>query len=208
MTPNKSTYVQGRALRGYSLTELLVTMTVLLLVSAIMAAGVPSALRAYTDVVDASNAQVLLATTVTRLRDELSMANPDERTMDIDGDKKVSSFTSLETGYKVSFAPNNKGNLCKQEEASGPGASSDSEPVKTLLIPTKNADIGSKVNLCVTYESIKYDESKGVFEVSGLKVVDYTPDSSGEEPEGLIEGDTFAGAQYKGVLEIRLLAAP
>lgn len=206
MTPNKSTYVQGRAQRGYSLTELLVTMTVLLLVSAIMVAGVPSALRTYTDVVDASNAQVLLATTVTRLRDELSMANPDKRTMDIDGEGIVSSFTSLETGYTVSFFSNKKGNLCKQEEASGPGAVKNSEPVKTLLIPTKNADIGSKVNLCVTYDSIKYDEAKGVFEVSGLKVVDYTP--TAEEPDGLIEGDTFAGAQYKGVLEIRLLAAP
>ena len=66
-----------RSQAGFSFAELLVTLTVLVLVSAIVAAGVPSAYRAYINTVDAANAHLLLATTSTRLRDVLSVADPD-----------------------------------------------------------------------------------------------------------------------------------
>lgn len=209
---------QRRARQGYSLSELLVAMTVLMLVSAIMVAGIPSAFRAYANVVDASNAQVLLATTATRLRDELSMANPDKSTMDIDASNVVKSFTSLETGYKVTFLSDDKGNLCKREQAVGAGASSTSTAIETPLIPTKDAGTGGKVNLRATYDNITYNTSKGIFEIKNLRVVAYEPveagdeegdpDPSQEKPARLITGDTYAGAHYKGVLEIRVLAAP
>lgn len=208
---------QQRVQQGYSLSELLVAMTVLMLVGAIMVAGIPSAFRAYTNVVDASNAQVLLATTATRLRDELSMANPDKGTMEINASNVVTSFTSLETGYKVTFLSDDKGDLCKREQAIGVGASSTSEAIVTPLIPTKSTRTG-RVNLCATYDGITYNKSKGVFEVKNLRVVAYEPVEAGneeddsvsseEESAGLITGDTYAGAHYQDVLEIRVLAAP
>lgn len=59
---------------GFTLTELMATMVILLLVAGIVAAGIPAAARAYVKVVDAANAQVLLSTTMTVLRDELGQA--------------------------------------------------------------------------------------------------------------------------------------
>lgn len=222
MRYEKGTRAHDRAQRGYSLTELLVTLTVLMLVTAIMATAVPSALRAYAKVVDASNAQVLLATTATRLRDELSMANPDTSTMNLDGSNVMTSFTSLETGYQVTFFSDDMGDLCKREKAVGSGASNDSTAVETPLIPTKDERPGGTATLCATYDSITYSQSKGVFEVNNLRVVKFEPvaDESPDDPEEgdpqssdddaaqLIEGESFAGAQYRGVLEIRVLAAP
>ena len=60
--------------RGFTLAEMLITMLILLMVSSVVAMGVPSAVRAYSKVVDAANAQLLLSTTVTQLRRELSLA--------------------------------------------------------------------------------------------------------------------------------------
>ena len=61
----------NRARRGFTLAEALVTILILLLATAIVAAGLPAAVRAYHDVVDAANAEVLLSTTMTALREEL-----------------------------------------------------------------------------------------------------------------------------------------
>ena len=60
--------------RGFTLTELLITLIILLMVTAIVAAGIPLAARAYQKLVDASNAQLLMSTTMTELRGELSTA--------------------------------------------------------------------------------------------------------------------------------------
>ena len=59
---------------GFTLTELFATIVILLLVAGIVAGGVPAAARAYEQVVDGANAQLLLSTTMTVLRDELSQA--------------------------------------------------------------------------------------------------------------------------------------
>ncbi len=64
----------NRAGRGFSLAETLMALLILLLATAVAAAGLPAAVRAYHDVVDAANAEVLLATTMTALRDELGSA--------------------------------------------------------------------------------------------------------------------------------------
>ena len=47
---------------------------ILLMVTSIVAAGIPVAATAYSKVVMASNAQLLLSTTMTNLRDELATA--------------------------------------------------------------------------------------------------------------------------------------
>ncbi len=56
---------------GFTFTETLVAVVILVMVSA---TALPAAMNAYRNAVDAANAQVLLSTTVNALRDELSTA--------------------------------------------------------------------------------------------------------------------------------------
>lgn len=64
--------LSGRS--GFTLSETLMAILILLMVSSIVAAGIPVAANAYSKVVMASNAQLLLSTTMTNLRDELGTA--------------------------------------------------------------------------------------------------------------------------------------
>ncbi len=63
-----------RSRGGYTLAEVLMAILILMLATAIVAAGIPAAVRAYNNVVDAANAEVLLSTTMIALRDELGSA--------------------------------------------------------------------------------------------------------------------------------------
>lgn len=60
---------------GMTLGEVLISVLILLMLTAIVAEGIPLAQRAYYKVVDSANAQVLLSDTLTVLRDELSMTS-------------------------------------------------------------------------------------------------------------------------------------
>ena len=66
----KIIYRKHHAIHGFTLAETLLAVLILLMVSSIVAAGIPSARRAYEKVVLASNAEVLLSTTITTLRHE------------------------------------------------------------------------------------------------------------------------------------------
>lgn len=59
---------------GFSLSETLIAILILLMVSAIVAGAIPTASNVYIKTVDAANAQLLLSTTITKLRDEFSTA--------------------------------------------------------------------------------------------------------------------------------------
>ena len=59
---------------GFTLAETLMAILILLLVSSVIAAGIPAAVSAYTKAVDAASAHTLLSTTVNALRNELSAA--------------------------------------------------------------------------------------------------------------------------------------
>ncbi len=60
---------------GFSLAETLVALIIILLVSSIIAAGMPAAQKALVNVRESANAQVFLSTTLTELRNELSTAS-------------------------------------------------------------------------------------------------------------------------------------
>jgi len=59
---------------GFTLVETMLALAILVLMTGIVAMGVPVAMRTYTQAVNGSNAQLLLATTATELRNELGMA--------------------------------------------------------------------------------------------------------------------------------------
>jgi type II secretory pathway pseudopilin PulG len=60
--------------RGFSLAETLICILILLMVSAIVGAAIPTASNVFVKTVDAANAQVVLSTAMTALRDELGTA--------------------------------------------------------------------------------------------------------------------------------------
>ena len=59
---------------GFTLAETLLAVMILLLVSTIVATGVPAAQNAYEKVIVGANAQTMLSTAITALRDELGTA--------------------------------------------------------------------------------------------------------------------------------------
>ena len=94
---NRKTY---RRHGGFTLAETMMTMLILVMVGAILVAGVPTAVHAYERVVDAANAQLLLSTTVSRLEEELSTAV--EVWMTGEGtSKKLAGFSHYQGGYRI-----------------------------------------------------------------------------------------------------------
>ena len=66
---------RARAKGGFTLTEMLVTMLILVLASSLLATGIPVAIDTYQKTVKSANAQAALSTTATALRRELSLAS-------------------------------------------------------------------------------------------------------------------------------------
>lgn len=82
---------------GLTLAETLLTVVILLLASGIVATGMPAAVSAYRNAIDAANAQVLLSAAVNALRGELSTA----RDVEVSDDKKTIIYTDAETGSRM-----------------------------------------------------------------------------------------------------------
>ena len=82
---------------GFTLAETLVCVLILLMVTGIVAAALPTASNVYTGAVDAANAQILESTAITVLRDELSTARDilcnEEQTQ-----QSIIMYRSAETG--------------------------------------------------------------------------------------------------------------
>ena len=162
----------GRARGGFTLVELIATMAVLLLVGSVVATGVPVAQQAYTNAVDASNAQLLLSTCATSLRDRLAVADPatiETSTPAADASEKTYvTFESMETGLLTQIKSSADQGLFVQEAPTA--EASEALVSKTPLVPGKAA-IGARESLVVRIEGISYDSANGVFTVRGLEVV-------------------------------------
>ena len=148
---------------GFTLSELLITLLILLMVTVVMAAGIPSALRALYKVEDSSNAQVLLSMAVTRLRDELSTASD----VKVDGETTITYTT--ESGSRSKLTVETAGiNLQEYIDVITEGTQ-----YKHLLV----SNAAANKNLYVTYGEAKYEN--GLVTISGLKAVKYKTESVG-----------------------------
>lgn len=152
--------------KGFTLAETLLAVLILLLVSVIVANGIPAASNAYRKTVLAANAQSLMSTTVAALRDELGTA------WDVSvSDNKV-TYYSADTGNRSVL-----------------GLDDDGAIKLTEYVTTDNLNVadGSKGNereltpsatltkdLTITYTSVSYTYNStddfGVIEFTGLKV--------------------------------------
>lgn len=147
--------------KGFSLAEVLMAVMIVLLVSAVVAAGIPAAVRAYNKVVDSSNAQVLLSNAMTRLRDELGKASE----ISIGTDNTTISYkNSYGIITKIQLKDNS---IYVQEYA-------DYDDNGTYLHPLVS-DAASGKTLYITYDSVTNED--GVVAFSDL-TVHYKADSS------------------------------
>ncbi len=151
-----------RSRAGFSLAETLIAILILLMVSAIVAGAIPTASNVYAKTVDAANAQVLLSTVITALRDELSTASTItsaagttiEYVSGNDGYHKIELSTDAdEPGIRLYY----KGTV---DESNGKVTYEYSR----LLVSSKAAT----KNLAVKFDSVSY--SNGIVMFSELRV--------------------------------------
>ena len=101
--------------KGFTLTETLMAVLILVLASVVMVTGITAAIRAYQNMVDKANAQTLLSTTMTKLR--TSLTNADDITVSSDG--KTLCYTDTVTRNKFVIASAEKGITLVNEISSG-----------------------------------------------------------------------------------------
>ena len=172
---------------GFSLAEMLVAVLILLMVSAVVAGGIPAASNAYSKAVDAANAQVLLSTAATALRDELGTA----RNVSISDDKKTVRYYSADNGNYSELSlgekdersvimltsylgenVNNSDSDVSGESASATIYGTTEDTVQWELV--SSAAITKKLGL--TYDSVGFE--KGIIKFKNLQVLKNSSNSS------------------------------
>lgn len=172
---------------GFSLAELLMTVLILLMVSLIVAIGMPAARNAYEKTVIGANAQAMLSTAVAALRDELGTA------WDVQvPNTTTATYFKADTGTMAQISKGEDGSIALKDFVAVDFVHDYSEESTPLgnarhLVPSENT------GLYVTYDGIEYDS--GIVKISGLMVCRQT-DTSGSSPLAKIDGD----------LEIRVIS--
>lgn len=122
---NASINAENRTKKGFSLTETLVALLILGLVSVMMVTGIRLAVTQHRKVVDKANAQVLMSTTIAELRTRLSNA------YDVSINDNAIYYKDLGTKSNMVIKPTDKGMMIKY-------ASQDDSKAK-LLVTTEAA---------------------------------------------------------------------
>lgn len=157
---------------GFTLAEMLLAILILLMVSTIVATGIPSAKNAYEKVVLASNAEVLLSTTMSELRNELGTAR------DVKRDDNVITYRNSYTGSLSKIFKNKDskddrdntentdptGTIMLQRYAKESGIKDGSTPLR--LVSKKASD-----SLYVTYDTVNYNLTTGIVTFRNLWVM-------------------------------------
>ena len=167
---------------GFTLAETLLAVLILLLVSGIVAEGVPVAKNVYEKVFIGANAQALLSTTAARLRDELGTAWD----VSVGADKKTISFYSADTGAKAKIYlsttdTNNPIRITeyKNEELLG---QINAEIDQALISKAASENTGLRVE----YSEVSYNA--GIVTFKGLKV--YRKDDNTQPIATMDNGDS------------------
>ncbi len=161
-----------RGSRGFTLVEALTAILIMLMASSIVVAGIPAARNAYEKVVVASNAEVLLSTTITTLRNELGMADEIELGSG-DSAGEITYYNPSVGAYsKISPAPaggtDPEGTILLSRYAAPPGAAASEASSAPRRLVSKEA---STAELYVTYGSVTYNADAGIITFEDLKVL-------------------------------------
>ena len=145
--------------RGFTLAETLICVLILLMVCGIVGAAMPAASAAYTKAVDAANAQVLLSTGISTLRNELSTAAD----ITVSDDGKSVSYRSGSTGSWSEIYKDDDGIHVRTWYGYN---KSGTEVVRELV-----SRAASTANLRLTYDSFASDADGKVLEIKELSVL-------------------------------------
>ena len=155
----KKTKLHGQS--GFTLAETLLAVLILLMVSTIVASGVPVARNAYEKVVLGSNAQVLLSNAVHALRYELGTA------AEVTVNGTAITYISASTGARSQISLDNENGIMLWEyydpETSSP------EP-RRLVSEASGGTNGTLDKLTVKYESVAADKENGFIRFTNLAV--------------------------------------
>lgn len=148
---------------GFSLSEALVSVLIMTLVSVLLVSGMSTIMKTYRRSVNAANAQTLISTAVTELRNELSLAS----NVSVDSDNNVITYR------------NSNGQLCSIKNGSFSDTSSNTG-VKTY--PGLCITVGGTSRELVSAEAstvlfcqisnISADSSKSTVTIGNIKVVE------------------------------------
>lgn len=143
------------------------TMLILLMVTAVVAGGVPTAANAYYKIIDAANAQILLHDTIMKLRSELSVAT-NVKLVD-DTSKKLDTYVSGNSGWVKKLESPAEGSSDKGITITSSSPEGAYGGGKQLLVQGMlSGGIRNKAALITRFDSIKYEN--GVFTIENLRV--------------------------------------
>lgn len=157
---------------GFTLAETLLAVLILLMVSTIVATGIPVARNAYEKVVLASNAEVLLSTTISTLRNELGTATdvdiPDGAAGNkVKSGKEITYYNSARGSSSRIYMINDGTDIQFQRYYSAEGLLPNGATDSGNLISDKTATN----NLHVTFDTVAFDQDTGIITFSNLAAV-------------------------------------
>ena len=167
--------LRGRG--GFTLAETLLAVLILLLVSIVVATGMPAVTNAYNKVILGADAKVMLSTAITALHDEIGTAWDVKQ---IDGGL---SYFSASTGAKTTLTKDSDGKLWVEEYIS-----LNDDLIHDLDEATLEQNHKDKGHLLVADSSsfgyvtcddngISYDTTNGIVTIKGLRVCKKSDDS-------------------------------
>ena len=167
----RRTAARLRGTAGMTLAELLIVLIILGFVTAILAAGLPTAISAYRKISDASNAQVLLSTGMTRLREELGTATEVE-VLEIGGEptelryrNSSGSMACIYADYREAVTDATEPGLAIVNYASDEIiARNASRPVRLTVKDWQDRE------MYLSFSGVSYDKASGVVTFEGLSV--------------------------------------
>ena len=151
----KAVWKKTRKNAGFSLGETLIAILILLMVSAIVAGAIPTASHVYAKTVDAANAQVLLSTTMTVLRDELGTAT------DVKAETDGITLTYNKGSRSIAYTEDPAGIWLRYKRKDADG----NDVTEPLLLVSQKA---ATKDMVVSYTGVTVDEETITF--SGLQV--------------------------------------
>lgn len=146
------------ARRGFTLTETLIAVAILIILTAILAGVVPIALRSYRDTVDGANAQLLLSTTMTALRDELTEASGIEAS----SEGSASVLYESRRGCRTVIGNSADGIVLREY----PDPAEQPDGIERLLVSKQAAT----ARLHAEFATIRYDRTSGIVTIAGIVI--------------------------------------
>lgn len=168
----------GRGEQGFTLAETMLALLIVVMLTGIVATGIPVAYNTYRQVVDDSNAQLALSTTATALRDELGLA------VDVKTASNGTVFYKTGEGNWATIDNGASGSagLVKRVYAetvdgfnpNSPGTAVSTDLVPSISITGSSAGEQLRVQMVGNEGSapfITYENNTGVFTVHGVEVL-------------------------------------